>query len=68
VHANNNGGLGIIGGTIIHDLLELTYVRRSDHQFEECRRVFPTPIDMPNVTLGAGLFPRTPREALRAAR
>ena len=56
VHANNNGGLGIIGGTIIQDLLELTYVRRSDHGFEECRRVFPTAIDMPNVTSAPDYF------------
>jgi FkbM family methyltransferase len=67
VHANNNGGLGIIGGTIVHDLLELTYVRRSDHQFEECRRVFPTPIDMPNVTSAPDYY-LGPLGALRAAR
>lgn len=67
VHANNNGGLGIIGGTIIHDLLELTYVRRSDHQFEECRRIFPTPIDMPNVTTAPDYF-LGPLGAFRAAR
>lgn len=67
IHANNNGGLGIIGGTIIHDLFELTYVRRSDHRFEECRRVFPTPIDMPNVTSAPDYF-LGPLGALRAAR
>lgn len=67
VHANNNGGLGIIGGAIIYDLLELTYVRRSDHQFEECRRVFPTPIDMPNVTSAPDYY-LGPLGALRAAR
>jgi hypothetical protein len=67
VHANNNGGVGIIGGTIIHDLLELTYVRRSDHRFEECRRIFPTPIDMPNVT-SAPDYVLGPMGAWRAAR
>jgi|KBSMisStandDraft_5_1062788.scaffolds.fasta_scaffold228300_2 hypothetical protein len=67
VHANNNGGLGIIGGTIIHDLLELTYVRRAEQRFEECRRVFPTAIDMPNVTSAPDYY-LGPLGALRAAR
>jgi methyltransferase FkbM-like protein len=67
VHANNNGALGIIGGTVAYDLLELTYVRRSDHQFEECRRIFPTPLDMPNVTTAPDYF-LGPLGALRVKR
>jgi Methyltransferase FkbM domain len=56
IHANNNGALAIIGGTIIPDLLEMTYVRRSDHQFVECRRIFPTPLDMPNMPQAPDYF------------
>jgi hypothetical protein len=47
VHANNCGHLGLIGGVPLPDAFEVTYVRIADHQFEECRRVFPTPLDMP---------------------
>lgn len=47
IHANNCGWLGMIGGVTLPDAFEVTYVRRNDHQFEECRRVFPTSIDMP---------------------
>ncbi len=56
IHANNNGALAIIGGTILPDLLEMTYVRRSDHQFTECRRVFPTRLDMPNMPQAPDYF------------
>lgn len=66
IHANNNGALGIIGGTVIPDLLELTYVRRTDHRFQECRRIFPTPIDMPNVTTAPDYF-LGPMGAFRSA-
>jgi Methyltransferase FkbM domain len=56
IHSNNNGPLGIIGGTVIPDLLELTYVRRSDHEFRECRRIFPTDLDMPNIASSPDYF------------
>jgi hypothetical protein len=45
IHANNYGWLGIIGGVMLPDVFELTYVRRSDHQFVPCTREFPTPLD-----------------------
>ncbi|MFM0401154.1 class I SAM-dependent methyltransferase [Paraburkholderia aspalathi] len=47
VHANNHGYFGIIGGVPIPDTLEVTYVRRTDHQFTDCKRIFPTEQDMP---------------------
>lgn len=45
IHANNYGWLGIIGGVMLPDVFELTYVRRADHQFAPCTREFPTPLD-----------------------
>jgi len=67
VHANNWGYLGLIGGTMIPDTLEVTYVRRADHSFEECKKVFPTSLDMPcNPSLAdyflgpLGALPTTP--------
>ena len=47
VHANNHGYFGVVGGVPIPDVLEVTYVRRADHEFTECRRIFPTEQDMP---------------------
>jgi hypothetical protein len=36
------GRLGMFDGISLPDTLEMTCVRRADHQFEECRRIFPT--------------------------
>ena len=47
VHANNCGYPGLIGGVLLRDASEATYVRIADPQFEEYRRVFPTLLDMP---------------------
>jgi hypothetical protein len=46
VHANNHGYVGIVGGVMMPDTMELTYVRRADHQFTLCRRMFPSEFDM----------------------
>lgn len=46
VHANNHGFIGVVGGVTMPDTLELTYVRRSDHQFTTCNRMFPSEFDM----------------------
>jgi hypothetical protein len=48
VHGNNCGRIALIGGVALPDSLELTYVRSSDYSFAECRKVFPTELDMPN--------------------
>jgi hypothetical protein len=59
VHPNNWGYLGIVGGVMIPDTLEVTYVRRGDHEFERCDKTFPTELDMscrpevPDYFLGA---------------
>ncbi|KVQ50556.1 hypothetical protein WT21_10165 [Burkholderia territorii] len=47
VHANNHGYLGVVGGVAMPDTMELTYVRRADHQFMMCHRMFPSDFDMP---------------------
>ena len=47
VHANNCGGLTIMSGVPVPSAVEVTYVRRRGHDFEECRKIFPTEIDMP---------------------
>jgi hypothetical protein len=48
LHANNHGPLGILGGVMLPDAMEVSYVRKADHQFKVCDRVFPTDLDMPN--------------------
>jgi hypothetical protein len=48
VHGNNWAGIATIGGITIPDALEVTFVRRSDHQFVPCQRTFPTRLDFPN--------------------
>ncbi|HGL4262242.1 FkbM family methyltransferase [Burkholderia dolosa] len=47
VHANNHGYLGIVGGVAMPDTMELSYVRRADHQFTMCHRMFPSDFDTP---------------------
>ncbi|WP_321892790.1 class I SAM-dependent methyltransferase [Paraburkholderia tropica] len=59
VHANNHGFVGFVGGVMMPDTMELTYVRRADHQFTLCHRMFPSSFDMrcrrdvPDFFLGA---------------
>ena len=48
VHANNCGARDFLEGFMIPDALEITYVRRRDHEFASCSRQFPTPLDQPN--------------------
>ena len=47
IHANNYAGVGNIGGVTIHDVLELTFLRRDGHRFEAARGPFPTALDYP---------------------
>ena len=47
LHANNCGYLGLMGGVVIPSTFEVTYVRRSDHEFRDCKKVFPTALDRP---------------------
>jgi hypothetical protein len=47
VHANNCGQVIFAGGVFLPDTLEVTYVRRSDHTFAPCNKLFPTELDRP---------------------
>jgi hypothetical protein len=47
LHANNYGYLGLVGGVVIPSAFEVTDVRRGDHEFRECKKVFPTALDRP---------------------
>jgi hypothetical protein len=47
VHANNIGTLGIVGGVMLPDVIEATFVRRSDHTFLPTTRLFPSELDTP---------------------
>jgi hypothetical protein len=47
IHANNCGLFGLVNGVPLADTFEITWVRKSDYDFEECKKVFPTPLDMP---------------------
>jgi hypothetical protein len=74
VHANNHGYVGVIGGVMIPDTMEVTYVRRADHCFMPCARMFPSEIDMacrpdvPDFFLGAlGALPEPELEESRAS-
>lgn len=56
IHANNYGSLTVIGGVIVYNDLELTFVRKGDHKFVENKRTFPTPLDRPCNTKLADYF------------
>ncbi len=47
LHANNYGRVAFVGGTLLPDSLEVAYVRKEDHTFSECKKIFPTELDMP---------------------
>ena len=48
VHGNNFGGIAIVEGIGVPDVLELTLVRHADYVFNPCYEVFPTYLDGPN--------------------
>ena len=56
VHGNNFGGMSVVAGTPIADVLELTLVRREDYVVEPSDEVFPTALDGPNNTNLPDLF------------
>lgn len=56
VHGNNFGGMAVVAGTPVADVLELTYVRRADYVFRPCEEIFPTALDGPNNTNLPDLF------------
>lgn len=74
VHANNFGHVGLFGGIVLYESIEVTYVRKADHSFGPCDKIFPIPLDRPNdparldYLLGAlGQMPPTYYEALGGA-
>ena len=48
IHANNYGRLSIVSGIMLPEVIEITFVRKEDHYFEDNLKNFPTPIDGPN--------------------
>lgn len=56
VHANNYGWIGMLGGVMMPDTLEVTFVRRAGHRFGPCFRSFPTDLDMPCNPDAADIF------------
>lgn len=47
IHANNSGSVGNIGGVTIYDMYELTFLRKSDHNFTRSTKFFPIELDAP---------------------
>ena len=47
VHANNYGGMGIVGGYPIPCVLEVTFARLDMGEFVVSDESFPSPLDMP---------------------
>jgi hypothetical protein len=47
VHANNWGQLGIIANIPVPDVLEITFARKSDHEFIRFERLLPSALDRP---------------------
>jgi hypothetical protein len=48
IHGNNGGIVQKAKDILIPDILEVTFVRRSDYAFKKSERIFPTELDMPN--------------------
>jgi len=47
LHANNYGNVKWMGNRFLPETFEVTYLRRSDHEFVPSVRSFPTPLDQP---------------------
>ena len=56
VHGNNYGGMTIVEGIGMADVIELTLVRRADYAFQPSDEVFPTHLDRPNNVAAPDLF------------
>jgi hypothetical protein len=68
VHANNYGGLALIGGVAFPRVLEVTFARRDTYAFAEETAQFPTELDAPcnprrpDLFLGSFRFPPPPTD------
>lgn len=47
VHGNNYGGISLVGGFAIPNVIELTLLRKDMGLFKPSEITFPTPLDMP---------------------
>jgi hypothetical protein len=47
VHANNYGGVQVVGGFMLPNVVELTLLRKDMGEFRPSTTTFPTPLDMP---------------------
>jgi hypothetical protein len=47
IHANNYGGMGVVGGYAVPCVLEVTLARLDISEFEASDETFPTAMDMP---------------------
>jgi hypothetical protein len=47
IHSNNCGPIALVGGIMLPDTFEVSFARNKDHAFSECKKVFPTSLDMP---------------------
>ena len=63
VHANNGGGVALLGGICFPRVLEITFARRDSYTLEPDDGPFPTPLDTPcnpvrpDLFLGSFRFP-----------
>lgn len=48
VHANNASGIRILGGVLVPNLLEITWVNRAHYALKPSQETFPTSLDRPN--------------------
>lgn len=48
VHANNTAGLLLLGGVVLPNVIEASYVARDAHRFTETAELFPTDLDASN--------------------
>jgi hypothetical protein len=48
VHANNASGIRLMGGVLVPNLLEITWVNRAHYSLQPSKETFPTALDRPN--------------------
>ena len=56
LHANNYGTYLQVGGMVLPELLEGTYLLREEYRFEECGERVPSPLDAPNCVYLPDIF------------
>ena len=56
LHANNYGTYLQMGGAVLPELLEGTYLLRGEYRFEECGERLPSTLDAPNCVYLPDIF------------